>query len=90
MYWPLVNTVMYTMVRPSYMSMYTDVASLVFASIMSYIMYNGSCAAATTPAQSSNLLDSSTAGVSTMVTTLAEINRAHLLSILLDGARVEA
>ena len=39
MYWPLVNTVMYSMLQPRFMNLYADVASLVFATIMSYIAY---------------------------------------------------
>ena len=39
MYWPLVNTVMYSLVVPRYMNLYADVASLCFASVMSYITY---------------------------------------------------
>ena len=39
MYWPLVNTVMYSMVQPRFFNLYADTASLLFASIMSYITY---------------------------------------------------
>ena len=41
-YWPLVNTVMYSLVQPRFMNLYADLASLVFASIMSYITYSDS------------------------------------------------
>ena len=39
MYWPLVNTAMYTLVRPAFMNLYADVASLCFSTVMSYILY---------------------------------------------------
>ena len=39
-YWPVVNTVMYTLVQPRFMNLYADLASLVFASVMSYITYS--------------------------------------------------
>ena len=39
-YWPMVNTVMYTLVQPRFMNLYADLASLVFASVMSYITYS--------------------------------------------------
>jgi len=39
MYWPFVNTVMYAAVKPRFMNLYADVASLCFASVMSYITY---------------------------------------------------
>mmetsp|Transcript_29495 Transcript_29495/g.36587 ORF Transcript_29495/g.36587 Transcript_29495/m.36587 type:complete len:178 (+) Transcript_29495:380-913(+) len=44
MFWPAVNTVMYSMVQPRFMNLYADMASLIFASIMSYITYKD-CAA---------------------------------------------
>ena len=40
MYWPVVNTVMYSMVPLRFMNLYADMASLFFASLMSYITYN--------------------------------------------------
>ena len=43
MYWPLVNTFMYARVQPSFMNLYADMASLVFATIMSYITYKECC-----------------------------------------------
>jgi len=39
MYWPFVNTIMYAAVKPRYMNLYADMASLCFATIMSYITY---------------------------------------------------
>ena len=39
-YWPLVNAVMYSLVQPRFMNLYADVATLVFASIMSFITYS--------------------------------------------------
>ena len=39
MYWPLVNTVMYSLVQPRFFNLYADTAGLIFASIMSYIAY---------------------------------------------------
>lgn len=39
MFWPFVNTVMYTLVQPRFFNLYADTASLVFSSIMSYITY---------------------------------------------------
>ena len=39
-YWPVVNTVMYTLIQPRFMNLYADLASLVFASVMSYITYS--------------------------------------------------
>ena len=39
-YWPLVNAVMYSIVQPRYMNLYADLASLIFASVMSYITYS--------------------------------------------------
>lgn len=39
-YWPLVNSVMYSLVQPRFMNLYADLASLIFASVMSYITYN--------------------------------------------------
>ena len=41
-YWPAVNAVMYSLVRPRFMNLYADIASLVFASLMSYITYSDS------------------------------------------------
>ena len=40
MYWPAINTVMYSAVSPKFFNLYADSACLVFAGIMSYIAYN--------------------------------------------------
>ena len=42
MYWPAVNTVMYSAVSPKFFNLYADSACLIFAGIMSYIAYNNS------------------------------------------------
>ena len=42
MYWPAINTVMYSAVSPKFFNLYADSACLVFAGIMSYIAYNNS------------------------------------------------
>lgn len=39
MYWPVVNTLMYSMVHPRFMNLYADMASLIFAAIMSHITH---------------------------------------------------
>ena len=43
MYWPFVNTVMYSCIQPRYMNLYADCASLFFAAVMSYITYRDVC-----------------------------------------------
>ena len=40
MYWPAINTVMYSAVSPKFFNLYADGACLIFAGIMSYIAYN--------------------------------------------------
>ena len=40
MYWPAVNTIMYSSVQPRFYNVYLDMCALVFASFMSYITYN--------------------------------------------------
>lgn len=52
-YWPFVNSVMYSLVQPRFMNLYADMASLVFASIMSYITYSD-CTNASLPANSTS------------------------------------
>jgi len=42
MYWPAINTVMYSAVSPKFFNLYADSACLIFAGIMSYIAYNHS------------------------------------------------
>ena len=42
MYWPAINTVMYSAVSPKFFNLYADSACLIFAGIMSYIAYNNS------------------------------------------------
>lgn len=40
MYWPMVNTFMYSMVQPRFFNLYGDLAAFFFASVMSYLCYN--------------------------------------------------
>jgi hypothetical protein len=40
MFWPLVNTFMYTRIQPFYFSLFKDCMALIFSSLMSYITYN--------------------------------------------------
>ena len=40
MYWPLVNTIMYSAVQPRFFNIYLDMSAMVFATVMSYITYN--------------------------------------------------
>ena len=43
LYWPVVNAVMYSLVKPKLFNLYIDTASMVFASIMSHIMHGDAC-----------------------------------------------
>lgn len=42
MYWPIVNAVMYGCVPARFLSLYADVATLCFSTVMSYIAYKQS------------------------------------------------
>lgn len=42
MYWPAMNTIMYSLVSPKFFNLYADSACLIFAGVMSYIAYNNS------------------------------------------------
>ena len=95
MYWPLVNTVMYSMVRPRYMNLYADVCALFFASLMSYITYND-CGFAVCPDRSdlkdsvTQAASSSVAALSNFISDIRQTHTMHLLTLLNDGQRVEA
>ena len=40
MYWPFVNSVMYAYIKPKFYNIYADCFTIIFAAIMSYIVYN--------------------------------------------------
>lgn len=101
MYWPLVNTVMYSMVAPRYMNLYADVAALFFASVMSYITYCD-CSTANSLSVSDvvpTLTPWSTALAKTadcrsvlteMMSTVVALNKMHLRNLMDGSMRVEA
>ena len=94
MYWPIVNTFMYSMVQPRFMNLYADVAALFFASVMSYITYSDcSETASRKMTVGSDISDAATAassGLTTALSTLARIQQTHLNQIMHDGMRAEA
>jgi len=97
MYWPLVNSVMYSMVQPRFMNLYADVCALVFASVMSYITYND-CKVdidpmktlSTVTASTANFAAKSTASLAQVANYLKQTNQMHLNALLNDSRRVEA
>mmetsp|Transcript_9144 Transcript_9144/g.12447 ORF Transcript_9144/g.12447 Transcript_9144/m.12447 type:complete len:209 (-) Transcript_9144:352-978(-) len=101
MFWPAVNTVMYSMVQPRFMNLYADMASLIFASIMSYITYKDCAATCETEEVRPTLAVPSLPTIDTQqlpaidmlteaVQTIPLVWQSHLLSLFLDGKRVEA
>ncbi len=98
MYWPIINSVMYSMVQPRFMNLYADVCALIFASIMSYITYNDCQVSAADPAErlaafraaSASLLAKGTTGLTELASFLKQTNSMHLNALLDDSRRVEA
>ena len=95
MYWPLVNSVMYSMVQPRFMNLYADVCALFFASVMSYITYNDckidpakTLSAVST--STANFAAKGTAGLTQVASYLKQTNQMHLNALLNDSRRVEA
>jgi len=99
MYWPIINTFMYACVKPRFMNLYVDMASLVFASIMSYITYKDcSCDLSAIDTQiklpmpvmsQSTWTDMPTTLVNEAATTLPKVWSTHLRSIM-NARLVEA
>jgi len=93
MYWPLVNTIMYSAVQPRFYNIYLDMSALVFASVMSYITYNDCSIGLQNSDEDTGmntaarpLLDNG----QTIVSTITQINQMHLMKLMHDGKRVEA
>ena len=99
MYWPIVNSVMYAVVKPRFMNLYADVASLCFASVMSYITYRDDSSLAVfteTLDRPRALLPSFTDAsmpsniFTEAASTLPLIWQSHLINLMNNGTKVEA
>ena len=103
MFWPVANTVMYSVVPLRFMNLYADMCSLFFATLMSYITYKD-CSAELISERPKSRRSEDTTGwpepgqtaysaasmLSDSVLALPRVWQAHYLSLMLDGQRVEA